>query len=68
MAVDSDLKFSIPKLDEDNYFAWSVRVKAALISKAAWEAVEPGYPAGSVLTEAQEIKNSKALAFLLLVN
>ncbi|KAK9737723.1 hypothetical protein QE152_g10508 [Popillia japonica] len=43
--MGSNEEFKVPKLEETNYFPWSVRTKAALIQKQCWEAIDPGYSA-----------------------
>lgn len=57
-------RLKIPRLEENNYHAWSVRTKAALIQKNCWEAVRRGYEYPS--TEAQTKIDMKALSFILL--
>lgn len=64
MASNSE-EFKIPKLSSDNYHAWAIRAKAALIHKDCWIAIEPGF---GVAMTADEVKsNNKALSFLFLV-
>lgn len=62
MAAIDELK--LPRLEENNYHAWSVRTKAALMQKNCWEAVQPGY--SLPYTEAQNKTDQKALSFILL--
>ncbi|KAK9717548.1 hypothetical protein QE152_g23692 [Popillia japonica] len=62
--MGSSEEFKVPKLEETNYFPWSVRTKAALIQKQCWEAIDPGYSAP--MSENENRVNQKALSFLLL--
>lgn len=59
-------EFKITKLNSENYHAWSIRTKAALVQKNCWEAVDPGY-SGSEMTDEERKHNNKALTFLFLV-
>lgn len=56
-------EFKIAKLSKDNYHAWSIRVKAGLVSKGLWKAIDPGFTDG-VMTEEQKSNDQKALSFL----
>ncbi|KMQ81731.1 gag-pol polyprotein [Lasius niger] len=58
-------ELKIPKLDGENYTAWSIRTRAALVQKNCWDAISPGY--GDTLNEVQSKNNEKALTFLFLV-
>lgn len=58
-------ELKIPKLDGNNYTAWSIRTRAALVQKNYWEAIDPGY--GSELKAEESKINGKALTFLFLV-
>lgn len=65
-------EYKIPKLNGDNYFVWSIRAKAALVSKKLWNAVVPGYvdETGNdlkSLNSTQQGTNDSALAFLILI-
>ncbi|KAK9680550.1 hypothetical protein QE152_g39008 [Popillia japonica] len=62
--MGSSEEFKVPKLEENNYFPWSVKAKAALIQKQCWEAIDPGYSAP--MSENENKVNQKALSFLLL--
>lgn len=66
MATQSD-EFKITRLsaEKSNYHSWSIRTKAALISKGIWEAIDPGF--GAVMSDAQRKQNEKALSFLFLL-
>lgn len=59
-------EFKIAKLTSENYHAWTIRTKAALVQKGCWEAVDPGY-AGIEMTNDEKKTNNKALTFLFLV-
>ena len=64
MATSTD-EFRIPKLNADNYHAWSIRARAALVQRNAWEAIDPGY--GPAMSNDERKLNEKALTFLFLV-
>ncbi|GLV46205.1 hypothetical protein CBL_10000 [Carabus blaptoides fortunei] len=61
--ANSHDEFRIPKLSSDNYHAWSIRTRAALVQKSCWEAIEPGF---RDMTNEERKMNNKALAFYYL--
>lgn len=58
-------EYKLAKLSTDNYHTWSIRVKAALVQKGCWEAINPGY--SGQMTDQEKKTDSKALTFLFLV-
>ena len=61
-----DLKVNkIPRLNGDNYHAWSIRARACLVQKRCWEAIEPGF--GPEMNQAETQKNEQALTLLFLI-
>lgn len=58
-------ELKIPKLAENNYTAWSIRTRAALVQKNCWEAIDPGF--GPELKDEERKLNDRALTFLFLV-
>lgn len=59
-------EFRIPKLSSENYHAWAIRARAALVQKGCWEAIEPGY-GGREMTNDERKINNRALTFMFLV-
>lgn len=57
--------YKVPKLNGENYHAWSIRARAALVQKKCWDAVEPGY--GIEMTENERKKNDEALTLMFLI-
>ncbi|GLV46507.1 hypothetical protein CBL_20832 [Carabus blaptoides fortunei] len=64
MATSSE-DYRIPKLFTDNYHAWSIRARAALVQKGIWEAIDPGN--SKTLTAADKKVDNKALTLLFLI-
>ena len=58
-------KFQIPKLSRNNYSAWSIRKRSALVQKGCQEAIDPEYSVE--LSDNERNTNEKALPFLFLV-
>lgn len=71
-AVGVSDEYKLPKLNGDNYFVWSIRAKAALVSKKLWSAIIPGFVDQdgkelASLNANQQATNDSALAFLILI-
>ncbi|GLV33598.1 hypothetical protein CBL_21381, partial [Carabus blaptoides fortunei] len=60
--ANSHEEFRIPKLSSDNYHAWSIRTRAALVQKSCWEAIGPDF---RDMTNEERKINNKALKFLI---
>lgn len=53
------------RLSSDNYHAWSIRARAALVQKGCWDAINPGFQ--DKMSADERKQDQKALTFLFLV-
>uniref|UniRef100_A0A2R5L942 Putative retrotransposon protein ty1-copia subclass n=1 Tax=Ornithodoros turicata TaxID=34597 RepID=A0A2R5L942_9ACAR len=59
-------ELKLPKPSSDNYHSRSIRVRAALVQKGCWEAIDLGYSSREMSAQEKKTDN-KALTFLFLV-